>query len=109
MTISRNSATSASEMSISATRSVDKGRQSLCQRCDQKEVCLRQHDSGWGRKVDFNLISHASPSCVLRKAYLAVHSSEFILFCSSLKVGIQAAFERRPIKLHCPKTDRSAQ
>jgi len=48
-----------------------------------------------GPKVDFNLISHASPSCVLRKTYVAVHSSEFILsYSSSLKVGIQAAFER---------------
>jgi hypothetical protein len=61
-----------------------------------------------GPKVDFNLISHASLSLYFRKTYLAVHSSEFILFYSSPpKVGIQAAFKRRPIKLYRPEIDRS--
>jgi hypothetical protein len=76
-------------MSISATRSVDKGRQSLCQSVARKRV----PQATWfrmGPKVDFDLISHASLSCILRKTYLTVHSSGFILFYSSPpKVGIR--------------------
>jgi hypothetical protein len=57
-----------------------------------------------GPKVDFNLISHTSLFCILHKAYLVVHSSEFIFsYFSPSIVGIQASFEPETNQAALPK------